>query len=234
MPKSSTPSSKTNKRAARRQPFTHRRRPVDATYDQSHQHSSTRYLLSGSIYGARTPASADRLPYAIRGRVEIAIFNCPRCALPLRFRSRTAISQRCPGCYLTFYLGLRVCIVGGTGGRWPTGAKRPPDTVLMVPPTTDVAAAAELPDSEPDSEPRSRRTSRTHAPEARNTEPAVIDDVLIAELDDESIDPMPLLVLGVWEPGTPINELAVYDTEPFEPAGGSGSSHATTSELPEE
>jgi hypothetical protein len=75
-------------------------------------------------------------PYMVRGRVEVAVFTCPRCNDILKFRGSTAYRKRCPTCSTVLYVFLRVCVGRNEIGRAPGTAygtsRRPIDTILPV------------------------------------------------------------------------------------------------------
>ena len=173
------------------------------------QHAARlRYLNrpNGCAMDARTSATYDRYPYALHGRVEQAVLNCPRCGLVIRYKFRTAIRQKCPGCSLTLYISLKVSV--GTPHK---GMRhRPPDTVLLVPPQLAETVAAR-PDSPGTI--RDRTVVRVTDIAAMVAVAPADDDQLVAELADASLDPMPTLVLGVWEPGTRIHEFLAGESE---------------------
>ena len=116
----------------------------DQDQDQDQDHDPDQY----------PDATSRNLPYKLRGRVQSAIFNCPRCNQLLVFRARTAFGKLCPICSLQVYVFLRVCVSRhgtGPGRRYglPPGyrlgdyvhskrarvtnaaiGRRPPDTIL--------------------------------------------------------------------------------------------------------
>ena len=62
---------------------------------------------------------SERKPFDwfARGRVEAAVFNCPRCSLLLRYRAKTAWRQSCPGCNQVLYVRLLLGLPSGRGKR---------------------------------------------------------------------------------------------------------------------
>jgi hypothetical protein len=161
-----------------------------------------------------------RYPLAIRGRVEIALFTCPRegCGTLIRYRARTQIAHRCPECSTTFYVGIRVMIRRRTGGR----VGIPLDSILPksqprthgMSDTSDVAAQnaqnpiKSLDSGVPDPYAAQRRTRNPHATTRRRDAIDAIPTEL--ELDahaEGSIETMPEVELERWEPGEPLHEV---------------------------
>lgn len=165
-----------------------------------------------SVIAART---SQRYPYMLRGRVEIAVFNCPRCNAWLRFRARTAFRKKCPDCQLRMYVFLRVCVSSGRAG---SNIGRPVDTIL--PPLRSDSGQYALRGEQPPAKvidpkpldpdpfmPPSLRRARGMP--RRDMDPEV--GQFVAELGDGSVEPIPAIELGVWGPGDACHEVVDLD-----------------------
>lgn len=153
----------------------------------------------------------------LRGRVEVAIFNCPYCNTLLKFRATTAYKKRCPSCQTTLYVFLRVCVGRGSRYRPKSQAEsRPVDTILPV--VLTPAPANETPlalhvrtrrellaqqhqlEGEPVSQLRKGALNRL------KWQPAGTEvDEFVAELGElgieGTIESMPNVGVGKWSPG---------------------------------
>lgn len=160
-----------------------------------------------------------RYPLAIHGRIEIALFTCPRegCGTLIRYRARTQIAYRCPECSTTFYVGLRVMIRRSRGGRvgipfdsilpkWP---QRPQNRQGGAKPDTDGAILAS---------PYQRRGPKP-SPTTRRED---AKDAIPVELELEGhaegeIETMPVVTLERWEPNEPLHEVVEMGEEFYGP-----------------
>jgi hypothetical protein len=133
------------------------------------------------------PDATSRYPYTVRGRCESAIFNCPRCNTWLQFKARTAFRKRCPTCGITIYVGLRVSVSSGQGGR---RGDRPADTIL--PPVIGRG---------PRGEPRGTL--------------ALIDEAmeLVSRAEEGTVETLTRVELGEWEPGEPFHDFENLDLD---------------------
>lgn len=160
-------------------------------------------------------------PLTIRGRVEIALFTCPRegCGCLIRYRARTQIAYRCPECSTTFYVGLRVMIRSRRGG--PTGV--PHDSVLPKWAPTHKNAQQGAKSSDGDTiatstspRPGPRPSPTTRRDDAKDAIPVRLE---LAGYAEGEIETVPVVVLERWEPGEPLHEVVelVGDDDAFEP-----------------
>lgn len=162
------------------------------------------------VYANQYPA---RFPLAIRGRVEAAIFTCPRerCGTLIRFRARTQTAYRCPTCSTTFYVGLRVMIRRSHGGR----VGIPPDSLL---PKWRRYGPESLKSGDSDAIDPLASGTRGPKSQATTARPDAINAVVLVPVRPETIaegstESMPIVELERWEPGEPLHHVAEVEIE---------------------